>query len=81
VESNDPLTMPADLIKAHANLDRAVDACYRPQAFTSDRQRVEYLFALYERHATPLLPKEKKSRKHTSLVTRSHRPCAGGEGS
>jgi hypothetical protein len=56
----DPLTMPADLVKAHADLDRAVDACYRPQAFTSDRQRVEFLFALYERYTAPLLPVEKK---------------------
>jgi hypothetical protein len=48
-----------------------VDACYRPQAFTSDRQRVEYLFALYERHATPLLPKEKKCRKRNSRTTKN----------
>ena len=48
----DPLTMPADLVKAHAELDRAVDRCYRPQPFTSDRQRVEFLFALYQRLAS-----------------------------
>jgi len=59
----DPLTMPADLVKAHADLDRAVDACYRPQAFTSDAQRVEFLFALYERYTAPLLPAEKKGKK------------------
>ena len=59
----DPLTMPADLVTAHADLDRAVDACYRPQAFTSDRQRVEFLFALYERYTAPLLPVEKKGRR------------------
>jgi hypothetical protein len=59
----DPLTMPADLVKAHADLDRAVDRCYRPQPFTSDRQRVEFLFALYERFTAPLLPVEKKGRR------------------
>ena len=59
----DPLTMPADLVKAHADLDRAVDACYRPQAFTADAQRVEFLFALYERYTAPLLPAEKKGRR------------------
>ena len=58
----DPLTMPPDLVKAHADLDRAVDQCYRPQPFTSDRQRVEFLFALYERLSTPLLPEKKKRR-------------------
>ena len=57
----DPLTMPPDLVKAHAALDRAVDQCYRPQPFTTDRQRVEFLFALYERLAAPLLPETKKT--------------------
>jgi hypothetical protein len=50
----DPLAMPAKLAKAHAELDRAVDACYRSQPFTSERQRVEYLFGLYERLTVPL---------------------------
>jgi hypothetical protein len=59
----DPLTMPPDLVKAHADLDRAVDRCYRSQEFTSDRQRVEFLFALYERYAVPLLPAGKRKRK------------------
>ncbi len=59
----DPLTMPADLVKAHADLDRAVDRCYRPQPFTSERQRVEFLFALYESYTAPLLPAEKTKRR------------------
>jgi hypothetical protein len=45
----DPLTMPPDLVKAHATLDKAVDKCYRPQPFPSDAKRVEFLFELYER--------------------------------
>jgi hypothetical protein len=40
----DPLTMPAPLLKAHQELDCAVDRCYRPEPFPSDRHRVEYLF-------------------------------------
>jgi len=59
----DPLTMPVDLVKAHADLDRAVDRCYRASPFTSDRQRVEFLFALYETIAAPLLPAEKKGKR------------------
>jgi hypothetical protein len=59
----DPLTMPADLVKAHAELDRAVDQCYRSAPFTSDRQRVEFLFALYEQYTSPLLPIEKKPKR------------------
>jgi len=35
----DPLTMPAPLLKAHQALDRAVDRCYRPEPFASDRHR------------------------------------------
>ena len=48
--------MPLPLHKAHAALDRAVDRCYRRQPFTSDRQRIEFLFALYEAIAAPLIP-------------------------
>ena len=55
--------MPPALAKAHADLDRAVDLCYRPQPFQNDRQRVEYLFALYEKLTAPLLPAAKKPRR------------------
>ena len=58
----DPLTMPSELMKAHVALDRAVDRCYRAAPFTSDRQRVEFLFELYESISAPLLPPEKKGR-------------------
>jgi hypothetical protein len=59
----DPLAMPPALVKAHADLDRAVDRSYRPQPFESDRQRVEHLFALYEKLTAPLLPAGKKARR------------------
>lgn len=52
----DPATMPPDLVKSHAALDKAVDRCYRSEPFTSERERVEYLFALYEKLTTPLAP-------------------------
>jgi hypothetical protein len=60
----DPLTMPPALVKAHQALDRAVDACYRKAAFTSDAQRVEFLFERYQQ-LTSLLPSTsaKKTRK------------------
>ena len=61
--------MPPALAKAHAGLDRAVDLCYRPEKFDTDRQRVEYLFALYEKLTAPLLP-----------VAKSKRTRRGGEG-
>lgn len=59
----DPLTMPPALVKAHATLDRAVDACYRPQAFANDVKRMEFLFALYEQYTAPLLGAVGKKKK------------------
>ena len=59
----DPLAMPAKLTKAHAKLDRAVDRCYRSQPFRNERNRVEYLFNLYQELTAPLLPTTKKGRK------------------
>ena len=44
----DPDTMPADLLEAHRALDAAVEKCYRVKPFTSDEERLEYLFTLYE---------------------------------
>ena len=45
----DPNTMPADLLDAHRALDAAVEQCYRAKPFTSDEERLEYLFSEYER--------------------------------
>ena len=59
----DPLAMPSALVKAHSELDRAVDLCYRPQPFQNDRQRVEHLFALYEKLTAPLIAATKKGRR------------------
>ncbi len=60
-----PLVMPAPLAKAHAALNWAVDRCYRSAPFQSDRERVEHLFAMYERLTAPLLPRTPKTRKRT----------------
>lgn len=62
----DPLSMPPALAKAHAELDRAVEKCYRPEPFDSDRQRVEFLFALYEKLTAPLLPVTPQTKKRRS---------------
>ena len=67
----DPLTMPAPLLKAHQQLDRAVDRCYRPEPFPSDRHRVEYLFALYEQLTAPLVAAAKPARKGRRMQTAS----------
>ncbi len=41
--------MPPALRRAHQSLDRAVDRLYRRGGFASERERVEHLFALYEK--------------------------------
>ena len=41
--------MPPGLRRAHQAQDRTVDRPYRRKRFTSERERVEYVFALYER--------------------------------
>lgn len=44
----DPLTMPAELGKAHQKLDAAVDAAYAKKKFTGDSDRVAMLFERYQ---------------------------------
>jgi hypothetical protein len=62
--------MPAPLLQAHQDLDRAVERCSRPEPFPSDRHRVEYLFALYEKLTAPLVAaaKQKRARLASNLV-------------
>jgi hypothetical protein len=61
----DPLTMPPVLVKAHNELDKAVDLAYRSQPFASEAKRMEFLFELYEKYTADLftIEKPKKSRK------------------
>jgi len=59
----DPLTMPPALVKAHQELDRAVDLCYRPQPFPNETKRIEFLFELYDKYTAGLFAKEKKKKK------------------
>ncbi len=61
----DPLSMPRELAKAHATLDRAVDRCYRSQPFPNERNRVEYLFGLYEQLTAPLTSQSKPKRRQS----------------
>ncbi|MBL0309968.1 MAG: class I SAM-dependent DNA methyltransferase [Bacteroidetes bacterium] len=59
----DPLTMPPALVKAHNELDKAVDLAYRPQAFLTEAKRMEFLFELYEQYTKDLFTKEKGKKK------------------
>jgi len=52
----DPLTMPPELMKAHRELDRAVDSAYAAsggkRVWRSDAERVAFLFDLYLQMST-----------------------------
>lgn len=52
--------MPPALVKAHNELDKAVDAAYSKQNFSSEAKRMEFLFDLYEKYTAGLFVKEKK---------------------
>jgi len=47
-ELYDPDKMPDGLREAHHQNDLAVERCYRSKPFTSDEERLEHLFKLYE---------------------------------
>ena len=58
--------MPPNLRKAHQSLDRAVDRLYRRSGFTSEYQRVEHLFMLYEKMYAPLdTVAQQKPKRHS----------------
>ena len=44
----DPLAMPSALRKAHNNLDKIVDQCYRKEKFDNDLERLTVLFERYQ---------------------------------
>ena len=59
----DPLTMPPELVKAHRQLDAAVDAAYGKRKFSGDRDRLAFLFELYQQLVSPLEAKKNLRRK------------------
>jgi hypothetical protein len=59
----DPVTMPPELARAHADLDRAADKAYGRIALTSEMERVAFLFERYEALTRPLLTPTRSGRK------------------
>ena len=59
----DPDVMPPNLRRAHQELDRAVDRLYRRSGFSSERERVEHLFGLYEKMRSPLVSETRSKRR------------------
>ena len=54
-----PLSGVSEIVKAHRELDKAVDQAYRPQPFTSEANRMVFLFELYEKYTADLFTKVK----------------------
>jgi hypothetical protein len=63
----DPLTMPAELRKAHQANDRAVDAAYGYKGDRADAPRVAFLFSLYQRLTSLLPPLKKRDRREAPI--------------
>lgn len=74
----DPLSMPPALVKAHSELDRAVEKCYRPEPFHSDRERVEFLFAPPKNSPPPLSAAAEKKTKWRRAGVELNRPTIIG---
>ena len=49
-----PLTMPPELVSAHNLLNKVVDSLYSRKVYSSDSERLEQLFELYERYTERL---------------------------
>jgi type I restriction-modification system DNA methylase subunit len=60
----DPLTMPPVLLKAHQQLDHAVDAAYGKNNFQTEAQRVAFLFELYQKYTSLFAPEKPKRRRN-----------------
>ena len=71
----DPLTMPPALVRAHNELDKAVDLAYRPQPFTGEANRMAFLFELYEKYTANLFTTEKtrKPKRKKALKPALHK--------
>lgn len=55
--------MPSDLARAHAALDRAVDAAYGvPRGFPREADRVAFLFRRHAELAAPMAPAPRRAR-------------------
>lgn len=58
----DPLVMPQDLRKAHEKVDRLVEKAYK-KVFTSDEERIAFLFEMYNKLTANLFTTSKRSKK------------------
>ena len=65
----DPLSMPPELVIAHQRLDEAVDAAYSRRKFSGDRDRMAFLFGLYQQQVAPLTTTKAKTKTRRETTT------------
>jgi hypothetical protein len=58
--------MPADLVKAHQTLDKAVDKCYGKKIYANEMERLELLFGMYKELTERQLKLEEMNKKGNS---------------
>jgi len=61
-------------MRAHNALDKAVDLAYRPQAFTSEANRMVHLFDLYEKYTANLFVQLKPKRQQRTQAGAVQQP-------
>ncbi len=72
----DPDAMPPELLKAHRDLDSAVDACYGARKFKTDLERLEFLFDLYRQYTDPLMQLAEKATRKAKRRPAPQKPAA-----
>jgi hypothetical protein len=67
----DPVMMPPEIARAHTDLDRAVDKAYGKTAFSSEMERVAFLFDRYLTIIQPLAPIARPAKRRRSTRSSS----------
>ena len=67
----DPDAMPQELLKAHREVDSAVEACYGGKKFKTDLERLEFLFDLYRQYTDPLTQMAERETKRAKRTRRT----------
>ncbi len=71
-----PDAMLPELLKAHRDLDSAVDACYGARKFKTDLERLEFLFDLYRQYTDPLMQLAEKATRKAKRRPAPQKPAA-----
>jgi len=59
--------MPPFFFKAHNELHKALDLCYRPQPFINETMRIEFLFELYDKYTAGMFAGQGKKKNKKGI--------------